>query len=206
VSSKRHENPTAPTSLAQHLQRHWRAVGILALIVVAGIAAWLGYVAERGSGLVHALERLLPGLPPDEQIVGRIILESYGEYRGDARNWSAVYFGGLFFSAACAAMAGLIVKFEVLMTSEPLKKDLAALLAMLSALLITLSTVGGFHQRWMANRLAAARMERLGYSFITANRQADLKAFSEKIQAISFERNEAIVSGGGEPDKAGPAR
>jgi hypothetical protein len=38
-------------------------------------------------------------------------------------------------------------------------------MAMIAALLVTLSTVGGFHQRWTTNRLAAAKMERLAYLF-----------------------------------------
>jgi hypothetical protein len=186
-------------------RRYWPWIVVLVLLVAGGIVAWQAYVAPRGSGLVHALDELLAGLPADEQRIGRIIRESYGEYRNNARNWSAVYFGGLFFSAVCAALAGVIVKLEFLLEDEKLKRDLAALLAMASALLITLSTVGGFHQRWLANRLAAAKMERLGYAFMTADRKSNLAAFSAKIQAISFERNEDLVSGGSEPEKGGPA-
>jgi hypothetical protein len=186
-------------------RRYLPWIVVLVLLVAGGIVAWQAYVAERGSGLLHALDELLAGLPPDEQRIGRVIRESYVEYRNNARNWSAVYFGGLFFSAVCAALAGVIVKLEFLLEDEKLKRDLAALLAMVAALLITLSTVGGFHQRWLANRLAAAKMERLGYAFITADRKNNLAAFSAKIQAISFERNEDIVSGGSEPAKGGPA-
>jgi len=187
------------------LRRHLFWILGLVLIVVAAFVAWQGYFAPRGSGLVHALEELVPSLPADEQRIGRIILDSYDEYRGNARNWSAVYFGGLFLSALCAALAGVIVKLEYLLKNDGLRKDLTALLAMTSALFITLSTVGGFHQRWLANRLAAAKMERLGYAFITADRKAHLDTFSASIQAISFERNEEIVSGGGEPEKTPPA-
>jgi len=186
-------------------RRYLPWIVVLVLLVAGGIVAWQAYVAERGSGLLHALDELLAGLPPDEQRIGRIIRDSYVEYRNNARNWSAVYFGGLFFSAVCAALAGVIVKLEFLLEDEKLKRDLAALLAMVAALLITLSTVGGFHQRWLANRLAAAKMERLGYAFMTADRKNNLAAFSAKIQAISFERNEDIVSGGSEPAKGEPA-
>jgi len=78
---------------------------------------------------------------------GQIILENYKEYRANARNWSAVYFGYLFFSAVCTALAGLVIKLEFFLKNDGLKKDVAAVLAMLAALLITLSSVGGFHQR-----------------------------------------------------------
>ena len=185
-------------------RRRWLA-GLLALLVAAAAAALIArqaYLAPRGSGLVHALPELLQELPKDEQRVGRIILDSFQEYRANARNWSAAYFGSLFLSALCAALAGLVIKLEFL-TSEGLKKDLAAALAMVSALLVTLSTVGGFHQRWTVNRLAAARMEKLGYVFMAPDRRGGLAAILAEIQAISYERNAEIVSGGGEPGRAG---
>ena len=103
-------------------------------------------------------------------------------------------FGSLFLSAALSACAGVILKLEYFLQNERFKKDLAAVMAVLAALLVTLSTVGGFHQRWTANRLAAAKMERLAYAFMTAGTQPDLARFSDQIQSIAFERNEGIVS------------
>jgi hypothetical protein len=178
----------------------------IALLVIAAAAfiGWQAIKVPRDSGLQDALTGLLLGLPTeaqDEHRIGKIILDNHREYRGTARNWSAAYFGSLFLSAACAALAGLVIKLEFFLKNEGLKKDLAALLAILSALLITLSTAGGFHQKWSANRLAAAKVERLGYAFISADRKASLEAFSSQIQAISFERNEEIVSSDSERNK-----
>jgi hypothetical protein len=175
-----------------------RAVTVAAISVMA----WQGYQAPRGLALLNAFQELLPKDPndlhTDEQRIGQIIFDSYNEYRADARNWSAVYFGCLFLSAACAALAGVVIKLEFFLKNEGFKKDLAAALAMLSALLVTLSSAGGFHQHWWVNRLAAAKIERLGYAFITADwtdKKATLDAFSSQIQAISYARNEEIVSG-----------
>jgi len=180
-------------------------VGAIALLVVciAVYAAWVGYHTPRGSGLLNALRALLgdASVSGDEKRVGTIILENFEEYRANARNWSAVYFGCLFFSAACAALAGVVIKLDLL-KNESVKKDAGALLAMVSALLVTLSTAGGFHQRWMVNRLAAAKMEKLGYDFLTADRKAELARFSSEIQTISFERNAEIVSSDSKQSKA----
>jgi len=170
------------------------------------VIGWQAVSTPRGLGLLHTLPPLLPDLSKDEQRLGQIILDNYLEYRANARNWSAVYFGCLFFSAACAALAGLVIKLEFFLENDALKKDLAAVLAMLAALLITLSTVGGFHQRWWANRLAAAKIERLAYAFMAADRKGNLEAFSLQVQAISYERNEEIVSGDSDRSKATETR
>jgi hypothetical protein len=169
---------------------------IFALLLIAAVSVigWEALSTPRGSGLLRTLPPLLLELPKDEQRLGQIILENYKEYRANARNWSAVYFGCLFFSAVCAALAGLVIKLEFFIKNEGLKKDLTAVLAMLAALLITLSTVGGFHQRWWANRLAAAKIEKLAYAFMGPDRSANMETFSLQVQAISYERNEEIVS------------
>jgi hypothetical protein len=169
---------------------------VIALLLITAVAliVWKSLETPRGLGLLNTFPKLLLEVPKEEQMIGQIIFDSYKEYRDDARNWSAVYFGCLFFSAACAASAGFVIKLEFMLKNESLKKDVSALLAMLSALLITLSTTGGFHQRWWVNRLAAAKMEKLAYAFMTEDRNANLDAFSKRIQAISYERNEQIVS------------
>jgi hypothetical protein len=60
-------------------RRYLPWIVVLVLLVAGGIVAWQAYVAERGSGLLHALDELLAGLPPDEQRIGRVIRESYVE-------------------------------------------------------------------------------------------------------------------------------
>jgi len=176
---------------------------VILLAIAAGFfVVWQAVTTPRGSGLLLTLPALLPELSPDEQRLGQIILDNYKEYRANARNWSAAYFGTLFFSAVCAALAGLVIKLEFFLKNDGLKKDLAAVLAMLAALLITLSTIGGFHQRWWANRLAAAKIEKLGYAFIAPDRGSHMEAFSLEVQLISYERNEEIVSGESDRSKA----
>lgn len=173
--------------------RYWLIAGLL-LIGIAIAVAWFGINATRGVAVVKDFKEYLDSLQNDElKRIGSIILDDYNEYRRDARNWSAVTFGSLFLSAALSACAGVILKLEFFLRNEPFKKDLAAVMAMLAALLITLSTVGDFHQRWTSNRLAAAKMERLAYIFMAAGRTPDLASFSDQIQAIAFERNEGIV-------------
>ena len=183
-------------AINKRTQRRHLLAWVLTLVVIAALSVigWQAVTTPRGSGLLQTLPALLPELPKDEQRLGQIILENYKEYRANARNWSAVYFGCLFFSAVCAALAGLVIKLEFFLKNEGLKKDLAAVLAMLAALLITLSTVGGFHQRWWANRLAAAKIEKLAYAFLAPDRKDSLAAFSLQVQQISYERNEEIVS------------
>lgn len=206
------EEPTSgPETPKRHLSPWVRHLcpWVIALLLITAVVfiAWRAFQAPRGLGLLNALPEVLKQVPNDEQRIGQIILDNYKEYRTLAVNWSAVYFGCLFFSAACAALAGVIIKLEFFLKNEGFKKDLAALLAMLSALLVTLSTAGGFHHHWWANRLAAAKMEKLGYAFMTTDwtdKKARLDEFSFAIQAISYERNEDIVStdsGKQEPSK-----
>jgi hypothetical protein len=176
------------------------ALVVVALVVIAAFAfgGWQAYKAPRGSAVINALTQLLHDIPDDEKqtkLIGQVILENFIEYRSNTRNWSFVYFGCLFLSAAFAAVAGAGLKLEYLMEHEGFKKDLAALLAMTSALLVTLATTGNFQQKWSANRLAAAKMEKVAYDFMTTtDRKANLPRISAQIQDISFERNAEIVS------------
>jgi hypothetical protein len=177
-----------------HVPVRWLIVTSL-LIGIAVAIGWLSTEAPRGLALVKNFPEFLNDLQNDEQKrIGFIIFDSYNEYRAAARNWSGVTFGSLFLSAALSACGGVILKLEFFLRNEPLKKDLAAVMAVLAALLITVSTVGGFHDRWAANRLATAKMESLAYSFISAGSKPDLTSFSDQIQSIAFERNEKIVS------------
>lgn len=192
--------PASPSSFKILKRRRLVSWAILVVMILAAvIISWQSYRAPRGSGLRDTLPGLLQEIPnKDEQRIGKIILDSYIEYRGNARNWSAAYFGCLFFSAAFSALAGFILKLQILPSMDALKKDLSALLAMLAALLITLATVGGFHQRWVANRMAAAKMEKLAYAFMAADRRTKLELFLTQIQTISYERNEGIFGSGSE--------
>jgi len=171
----------------------------ISTILVVAVIAWQALTTPRGLGLLETFPKFLDGLPEDEQRIAQIILDNYREYRANARYWSFGYYGCLFLSAACAALAGLVIKLQYFLKNEDLKKDVAAVLAMVSALLITLSTVGDFQQKWRANRAAAAKMETVAYAFMTADRKSGLEDFSLQIQAISFERNQEIFSSDAKP-------
>jgi hypothetical protein len=175
-----------------HVPLRWLMVTLL-LIGIAVAIWWLSIRVPRGKAVLENFPEFLKGLQGEQRRIGSIILDNYREYRADARNWSAVTFGSLFLSAALSACGGVILKLEFFLRNEHLKKDLAAVMAVLAALLVTLSTVGGFVDRWAANRLAAAKMENLAYAFMSAGSNPDLAKFSEQIQSIAFDRNEEIV-------------
>ena len=140
------------------------------------------------------MHEALKGLTPEEADIGNTILINYLEYRDNAVRWSGTYHTCLFVSAALGALTALVLKLEFFVNNVELKKDLAALAATLSALLITFSTVGNFQRHWEANRIASVRIESLGYEFVTA-RTKNLPYFSSKIQEISMDRNQEIVEG-----------
>jgi hypothetical protein len=87
--------------------RKWLVVIILLLVGIGVVATWLGVRAPRGLALLNNFPEFLKGLQNVEQRrIGQIILDSYNEYRSDARNWSLVAFGLLFLSAALSAFRG----------------------------------------------------------------------------------------------------
>ncbi len=158
------------------------------------------------------MEGLMDIFRPETKQLGTVIIKSYREFRGNTVRWSAAYFGCLFGSAFLSAMAALFLKLEVLVSRPKLKNDLAASLATVAALLITLSTTGDFHRKWQANRLAAAEMENLAYELVRPSAPTNLDAILTRIQGINDMRNRGIigelaVSGLREsPVLAGPAQ
>ena len=89
------------------------------VIVILGIglvafAAWEALTAPRALGLLETFPALLQEVSKDEQRIGRIIFDNYREYRANARNWSFADYSCLFLSAACAAVAGLVIKSQIL--------------------------------------------------------------------------------------------
>jgi len=167
---------------------------VLALLAIGAMsyAIWKAVETPRGEAFLTMLREVLKGLPPEEALIGNAIMQNYSEYRDNALRWSGTYHSCLFFSAALGAFAGVVLKLEFFLKNAELKKDLAAFSAMSSALLITFSTVGDFQSHWQVNRLAAGRMESLGYEFVASDRK-DLAYFSSKIRQISMNRNQGIV-------------
>jgi hypothetical protein len=165
------------------------AVAVLGLASVALFLLQVIAPELRGVAL-HELPQLYSA---ENKIVGEIVIASYSEYRANAARWSGVYFGCLFGAAFLSALAGLIIKLELLQAWPRLRNDLAATSAMLAALLITLSTTGDFQRKWHANRTAATAMENLAYHIATVKSRAELDAAIAEIQAINEARNNGIV-------------
>ena len=139
------------------------------------------------------MEDLMDIFRPETKQLGTIIIKSYREFRGNTMRWSAAYFGCLFGSAFLSAMAALFLKLEVLVSRPKLRNDLAASLATVAALLVTLSTTGDFHRKWQANRLAAAEMENLAYELVRPSAPTNLDAILTRIQGINGMRNRGII-------------
>jgi cytochrome bd-type quinol oxidase subunit 1 len=169
---------------------------IVLLFIIVGLIAGLlnvSYLAKKQPNRGVAMEDLLELYRPELKPLGTVVIKTYREFRGNTVRWSAAYFGCLFGSAFFSAMAGLLLKLEILGTRPKLRNDLAASLATLAALLVTLSTTGDFQRKWQANRVAAAAMENLAYELIRPQAATHLDVILTRIQNISDTRHRAIV-------------
>jgi hypothetical protein len=180
----------------QKNKRSFLIVIALLILITGIIIVWRSIETPRGEAVTMIIEGSdgQDILPKELKPLGDIILTNYREYRNNTIRWSAAYFSCLFLSAAFSALAGFILKVKSFSNSGALKEDLAALLAMLAALLITLSTVGDFQRKWAGNRIAASEVESLAYDLIKTPFTEDDKAkVISKLQEISATRNRGIV-------------
>ena len=186
--------------------RPWRVlIAIGAVMALAGSAWWCYEHREslqRGGALGVAMQSVIEGSEQDQSLVARIILKSYDETRSNAALWSGIYWGFTFFAAIFSALAALVLKMETLFRSEGAKKDIAATLSVAAALLVTVSTSGDFQRKWQANRVAAAELERTGYSFLE-NNGAEPRTYLASVGDILLRRSLAIS---GSAEKAAPRR
>jgi hypothetical protein len=148
----------------------------------------------RGEALGTALSPLMEGKSSDPSLVARVIWDNYLETRANASRWSGLYWGMTFAAAVLSALAALVLKLETLIKNEGAKKDLAALLSVAAALLITVSTSGDFQRKWQANRIAAAELEKTGYEFLEKD-GADARSYLAAVGQILLRRHMAIVGG-----------
>src|SRR5947209_14721748 len=111
----------------------WRGIFLatIALAVVAGLALFLPrIVAPESRGVaLNDLPQLL--YSPESKALGQVVIETYREYRANAARWSGVYFTCIFGAAFLSALAGLILKLELLEAWPRFRNDLAATAAML---------------------------------------------------------------------------
>jgi hypothetical protein len=182
----------------QSLNRTWI---VAAMVCVIGIAMWWFFknheTSLRGEALGIALRPLLDKQDTEQSQVARAILDNYVEIRFNALRWSGIYWGFTFLAAIFSASAGLILKFETVVKNESAKKDLAVVLSVAAALLISISTSGDFQRKWQANRIAAAELERTGYELLEKN-GADPRKYYASIAQILHTRNVGIVGSMGE--------
>lgn len=174
--------------------------GILYVVLLAALAAgaWLYFndreTWPRGQALGDALGPIMTGEDKDRALVAKAIWENYQETRANASRWSGVYWGFTFTAAVLSALAALVLKFETIVRNEGVKKDLAATLSIVAALLVTVSTSGDFQRKWQANRMAAAELERTGYEFLARN-DAQPRTYLAKVGDSLMRRHMAIVGG-----------
>lgn len=164
-------------------------IGILIILVVSAVAiSW-----PRTDALSASLQPLLNDPKSEQFQIARAILTNYKETRMNATLWSSVYWGFTFCAAIFSALAGFILKVESFcINRQERKKDIAAFLSVLAALLITISTGGDFQRKWQANRVAASELEQMGYQFLDNNTTEPGKYFL-MIGNILHKRNLAIT-------------
>jgi hypothetical protein len=181
-------------------KRIWKAVFIIMLVVIVAAATFLIYrsISEKHRGL--ALQDLAKFVPAGSSDVGTLIIDNYHEYRSNSILWSFAYFGCLFGSAFASALAGVVLKLDVLKDRPSLKNDTAASLAAIAALLVTLSTSGDFQRKWQANRIAADAMENLSYDLLRAEKPLGRDLILDQIKAINEARSAGVVGKGGVPE------
>jgi hypothetical protein len=146
----------------------------------------------RGEALGAALRPIVEGKDSEQALVARAIWDNYLETRSNASRWSGVYWGFTFVAAVLSALAAIILKLETIIKNEAAKKDLAAMLSIVAALLITISTSGDFQRKWQANRIAAAELERTGYEFLEKD-GADARVYLAAVGQSLLRRLMAIV-------------
>ena len=164
---------------------------VLAVVILLAITAavlWQPQATLHGT----SLPALAPMIRPQVAALFRVASLNYEEYRSNSSRWSFAYFGCVFGAAILSAMAGVILKLDVLTKRDALRKDIAAISAALAALMITLSTMGRFEEKWRANRLAASAMENTAYDL--AQPDADVPTIIKQMQEINRIRDETVVA------------
>jgi peptidoglycan/LPS O-acetylase OafA/YrhL len=170
-----------------------------AIVAIVGIAfvGWAMHLSNsqdmlgktRGLAIVKIPKQLPENLVP----IGDLVIENYKEYRSNAVRWSFVHFGTLMGAAFLSAAAGVILKFQSILTDESKRNDTAAVCAAAGALLITVSGIGEFESKWRTNRIAALEMENLSYELLN---NPDESRVIERITEINKDRLRGIVSPG----------
>jgi len=171
-------------------------LGAVLLLNIA-LVVWLFLKSPQTTGGYRggAISQLPDVLPENLSDMGKLVAINYSENRANAVRWSAAYFGCLFGAAFLSACAGVLLKLESLKKRLELRNDLAAIMAALASLLITLLTIGSFEEKWRFNRIAASDMENLAYDLLKSGAAKETDAILTRIQEINEARNYGIVGG-----------
>jgi len=171
-----------------------RTLGVLLLLALS-LIVWLSLKSPQTIGGYRggAIAQLPEVLPENLSDLGKLVATNYSEYRANAVRWSTAYFGCLFGAAFLSACAGVLLKLESLKERLGLRNDLAAIMAALASLLITLLTLGSFEEKWRSNRIAAGDMENLAYDLLKSEAAGKTDAILTRIQKINEARNYGIV-------------
>lgn len=181
--------------------RSWSKARVtIVAIVLAGAAIAITTVAiktPRGVDVnqITGYDMQSGLLPPAQHDLGIVLAVNYHEYRSNSTWWSFAYYGCVFLSAFLSASAAFVLKLESFPDKPALKKDLAALFSTLAAVLITLTTVGNFQQKWQANRLAATAMQNLIYEVWKGDAPESAADIYSRIEQVNLLRNQEIVGG-----------
>ena len=167
---------------------------ITGAVVIVAIGLTVALYWPRADAITAALHSSITQQDTDHSLVAKAILDNYKEARSNAARWSGVYWGFTFLAAIFSALAGIILKVEsIFKNNEQMKKDVAALLAVCAALLITISTSGDFQRKWQANRVAASELERAAYYFLENNKTKEPRKYFSDVGDILHKRNISIV-------------
>ena len=170
------------------------ALAAIILLSIVLLSWWLLQSPQTAGGYRgKAIAQLSKVRPPGLYDLGQLVITNYKEYRANTVRWSAAYFGCLFGAAFLSACAGVLLKLESLKERLKIRNDLAAIMAALASLLITLLTIGSFEEKWRSNRIAASGMENLAYELLKSGASQEKDAILSQIQAINQARNLGIV-------------
>lgn len=174
----------------------WVCLGLLAFALAAYLTWKLLYAPDDliAQALRDRAKETLAaaGIADGMKPLLGILARNYEDTRANATQWSGVFWGFSFAALIASASAGVILKLESLQLSEAARKDLAAALAFVSAVLVGLSTTGDFQRKWQANRIAAAKLEKLGYDLLGDDRP-DVGTYYVAIGEIQYERTMLIA-------------
>jgi hypothetical protein len=142
----------------------------------------------------HILAQDVPVCSPQKQNWVRTELDKqFSDLRSYARWWSFAYHTSLAGAIVCSAGASLLIKLKSRMRAET-RENWSAILAALSALLLTLLAAGGVSQKWQATRIAAFAVGNLRYELQRSSTNCD--AIISQLQRIITEREQVIVQSG----------